>query len=90
MALKNARIVGHRCELVISGPLSTWSQWPSFLCLLRLQQVDPHLGELVEDIIDLLRGKVLRREELVQLVIRNVAPLFREPNHPPGGRISQV
>jgi hypothetical protein len=84
MAFKNAgidswklRLIVLRCSPVYRGHSPAFL-WP----LVLLDQIDAHLGELVEDVLDLLRGELVRRQDLIQLTISDIAPLFGEPDHP--------
>ena len=58
--------------------------------LLGLDHVDAHLGELAEHVLDLLRVELLGRQNLVQLIIGDIAALLRELDHPLDGGIAQV
>jgi hypothetical protein len=60
------------------------------LGIVLLDDVDAHLGELAENVLDLLRGELLRRQNLVQFVISDIAALLRELDHPLDGGIGQI
>ena len=62
----------------------------ALLGLLGLDDVDAHLGELAEHVLDLLGGEFLGGQNLVQLVIGDVAALLRELDHPLDGGIREV
>ena len=58
--------------------------------LLGLDDVDAHLRELAEHVLDLVRGELLGGQDLVQLVIGDIAALLGELDHPLDGGIGQI
>jgi hypothetical protein len=52
------------------------------LGLLRVDHVDAHVAEHRHGVLDLLGGHLLRREDLVELVVGDVAALLGELDHP--------
>src|SRR6188474_2417139 len=62
----------------------------ALLGLLGLDDVDAHLGELAEHVLDLLGGELLGRQHLVQFVIGDVTALLGELDHALDGGIGQV
>jgi hypothetical protein len=90
IALKNARIAGQRHNLLAFAPLPPRSCRPVFLRLLGLHEIDVHLTELVDDIVNLLRREPLRREDLIEFIKGDIAPLLCELDHPSNSGIGQV
>ena len=48
-----------------------------FGVFILVDHIDAHFGQLSENILDLLGGKLLRRQNIVQLFMRDIAALFR-------------
>ena len=59
-------------------------------CLFGLHDVDAHLAEHGEDVLDLLGIHLLRWQHRVDLVMRDVSALLRRTNELLDGRIAQI
>src|SRR5688572_17974020 len=77
--LKDAAIDGQGRERAVLDPplltLRSSGRW-ALLVLLRLNHGDPHLVEVAQNILNLFAGELLGGQDLVQLVIGDIAPLL--------------
>jgi hypothetical protein len=55
---------------------------PALVGVLGLDDVDAHLGELAEHVLDLLGREFLGGQDLVQFIVGDVAALLGEADHP--------
>lgn len=52
--------------------------------------VDPHLGELANDVIDLLPEELRRGQHHLEFVTGDIASPLGEPDHAPQSRIAEI